>query len=177
MFSSQRERSPTEAGGERPPKTLKLEPVRLLRTLERCRALVRSGAHEAWIDGEQAATERTYLRLAASPAAEAWLIRWPPGSVAPLHDHGAAYGLAHVIEGALHEWRFEPESAHPHLRKWTSSRAVELAHGTCHEVRNLGRDTAYSIHVYAPRLAHMTFYARAASGKLEPLRREAASQW
>lgn len=151
--------------------------MRLLRTLERCHALVRSGAHAAWIAGEREPTERSYLRLGVSPGAEAWLIRWPPGSLAPLHDHGAAHGLARVIQGALHEWRFEPGSAHPRLRKWTPSRAVELAHGTCHEVRNLMRDTAYSIHVYAPRLSHMTFFARTASGELEPLRREAASEW
>lgn len=149
----------------------------MLHTLERCRAFVRSRAVDAWIACETESTERTYRRLTAGPGAEAWLIRWPPGSVAPLHDHGAAHGLARVIRGALHEWRFEPGSAPPCQREWTPGRTIELAHGTCHEVRNPTRETTYSIHVYAPRLAHMTFYARAASGALEPLRREAASHW
>src|SRR5262245_56260335 len=34
--------------------------------------------------------ERAYLRLPSREGCETWLIVWPPGARAPLHDHGGA---------------------------------------------------------------------------------------
>jgi predicted metal-dependent enzyme (double-stranded beta helix superfamily) len=133
---------------------------------------------EAFEAREAGAVERAYLPL--EPAAircEAWLIRWPPGSVAPLHDHGAAHGVAQVVRGALQELRFTPGIATPQRRDWRPGVSIELALGTCHEVRNTGVPVAYSIHVYAPRLEHMTFYDRGAAGELRPLRQERSREW
>ena len=39
----------------------------------------------------------------SAPQHELWLIRWPDGSSAPMHDHGGAAGVARVLEGALSE--------------------------------------------------------------------------
>jgi predicted metal-dependent enzyme (double-stranded beta helix superfamily) len=151
--------------------------------LERALVACRRQVHdEQLVDAfearEAGGVERAYLRL--EPAAircEAWLIRWPPGSVAPLHDHGAAHGLAHVVCGALHELRFTPGVSAPQHRDWRPGAPIELALGTCHEVRNSGLPVAYSIHVYAPRLEHMTFYDRGAAGELRPLRQERSREW
>jgi predicted metal-dependent enzyme (double-stranded beta helix superfamily) len=127
---------------------------------------------------EAGAVERAYLRL--EPTAiyyEAWLIRWPPGSVAPLHDHGGAHGVAHVLGGALHELRFTPGLAAPQHRDWLPGAEIDLALGTCHEVRNTAQAVAYSVHVYAPRLERMTFYDRGAAGELRPVRQERSREW
>ncbi len=123
-------------------------------------------------------TERSYQRLLpAGDGYEAWLICWPSGSSAPLHDHGSARGLAQVVRGSLHEWRCAAGKSELTERVWTSDRAIELPYGVCHEVRNLGEEVAYSVHVYDPRLDHMTFYDRDAAGALRPLRQEQRQQW
>lgn len=122
--------------------------------------------------------ERGYLALApAAVRCEAWLIRWPPGTIAPLHDHGTAHGLAQVLSGALDETRFASSASRALYREWTPEQVIVLPVGACHEVRNVGAGVAYSIHVYAPRLEHMTFYDRGAAGELRPLRQELADQW
>jgi predicted metal-dependent enzyme (double-stranded beta helix superfamily) len=127
---------------------------------------------------QRGAVERAYLRLSASALrCEAWLIRWPPGSVAPLHDHGRAHGVAQVLAGTLHEIRFLAGNPAPQVRDWNPEQSIELARGICHEVRNLGPHTAYSVHVYAPRLERMTFYDRGARGELRPVRQERSNEW
>lgn len=124
------------------------------------------------------ATERAYLRLPTSVVpCEAWLIRWPSGALAALHDHGSAYGVAQVVAGTLYESRFEADGTRGAERRWSPEHCVTLPHGTYHEVRNYDARVAYSIHVYAPRLEVMTFYDRDPSGKLRPMRQEAAIEW
>jgi predicted metal-dependent enzyme (double-stranded beta helix superfamily) len=120
---------------------------------------------------------RSYLRLPVARSCEAWLIRWPAGSCAPLHDHGGARGVAAMVRGTLREWRTELGLVRSAKRAWRYGDSIELAVGTCHEVHNLQRQTAYSIHVYEPRLERMTFYDRTLAGDLRPLRQEGASQW
>jgi hypothetical protein len=150
----------------------------LERVLVRCCSWIdRVGVANWIVKLETARGTRSYLRLPAADGCEAWLIRWPIGSSAPLHDHGAARGLATVLSGALHEWRSLGEGAQGLERTWTAGARVALPRGVCHEVTNLGPIVAYSIHVYDPGLDHMTFYDRAGSGRLLPLRREGANQW
>jgi hypothetical protein len=85
--------------------------------------------------------------------------------------------MATVLQGALQEWRMEQHLACGSSRVWMPGDAVELALGTCHEVYNRQRQTAYSLHVYEPRLESMTFYDRNIAGELEPLRQEGTEQW
>ena len=149
----------------------------LTRVLRAClRELERSGLPRHLTQPSTA--ERSYLQL--TPAAlgcEAWLIRWPPGSSAPLHDHGSARGLAQVVRGSLHEWRCTPGTREITSRTWSPGEAIALPFGTFHEVRNLGPCDAYSVHVYDPKLDHMTFYERDSAGELRPLHREQREAW
>jgi predicted metal-dependent enzyme (double-stranded beta helix superfamily) len=151
----------------------------LAEALAACRRRIREEALLDAFEARQAgSTERAYVRLpVAAIGCETWLIRWPAGSVAPLHDHGRAHGLAQVLAGALHEIRFSPGVAQLQVRDWQPGRAIELARGICHEVRNRGVHTAFSVHVYAPRLDQMTFYDRGARGELRAVRQEQTRQW
>jgi predicted metal-dependent enzyme (double-stranded beta helix superfamily) len=103
------------------------------------------------------------------------LIHWPPGSVAPLHDHGDASAVALVLSGELREracrngeW-FE--------RAWHSQSSVELPIHIRHTVWNESEQPAYSVHVYAPGLSRMTYYERSANGIMRAIRTEEAQQW
>jgi hypothetical protein len=114
--------------------------------------------------------ERSYVRL-PSRGCEVWLICWPPGSMAPLHDHGSASALATMLSGELQEW-LKPIDGASVERLWRSDATLEIPAFARHEVWNASEHTAYSLHVYTPRLQAMTFYERLASGELRVLRRE-----
>jgi hypothetical protein len=122
---------------------------------------------------------RRFMRLPTTEGFEAWFIGWPPGSVAPLHDHGHASGVVAVLSGRLVESFHLRGSNGWQQRDWRAGERIELASGVCHEVRNLdaAARTAYSVHVYAPRLERMTFYDRTAEGGMQPIRVEHAAQW
>ena len=120
--------------------------------------------------------QRSYLRLPSRGGCEVWLIVWPPGSRAPLHDHGEASAVASVLCGELCESL--ALGAGPFSeRSWQPGGLLEIPRGARHEVWNAGEHTAYSLHVYTPRLANMTFYERTPSGALAPLRSESAEDW
>lgn len=106
--------------------------------------------------------ERVHLRLAQVGSWEAWLITWPTGHGVDLHDHGGSVGAVAVVEGTLTEvvartapGRRQPALAHRRLDAGTVRR---VPGARIHDVLNLGRAPATSIHVYAPSLASMTFY-------------------
>src|SRR4051812_34140389 len=40
---------------------------------------------------------RSFVRLLATPAYEAWLIAWGSSGALDLHDHGGAAGAVHVV--------------------------------------------------------------------------------
>jgi hypothetical protein len=120
-------------------------------------------------------SSRSYIRLPSLAGCETWLIRWPPGSEAPLHDHGDASAVAVVLRGELREranlgddW-FE--------RPWLCQTQVELPKHIRHHVWNESTEDAYSVHVYAPSLARMTFYERSVNGMLRAVRMEESSLW
>ena len=121
--------------------------------------------------------KRSYLRLPSRAGCEAWLICWPPGARSPLHDHGGASALATMLSGELHETLQSPEDQRWSQRVWHAYEAIELPADTRHEVWNASDVTAYSLHVYAPRLASMTFYERLRDGEVLALRHERADQW
>jgi hypothetical protein len=134
---------------------------------------------------------RSYLRLPACVGCEAWLISWPPDSCSPLHDHGGARGFASVLHGELRECvrlaqpalersnqSTRNSSANRWLeRAWQTGGVIEIASDACHEVWNASTQTVYSLHVYEPKLASMTFYERTAAGGVRALRDERAEQW
>jgi predicted metal-dependent enzyme (double-stranded beta helix superfamily) len=120
--------------------------------------------------------QRSYVRLPSRAGCEAWLIVWPPGSRAPLHDHGLASALASVLCGELSEAL--QHGTDPFIqRTWRAGATVEIVQGARHEVWNPGERTAYSLHVYTPRLASMTYYERTEAGGLQVLHTERAENW
>ena len=120
--------------------------------------------------------QRSYVRLPSHAGCEAWLIVWPPGSRAPLHDHGVASALASVLRGELSE-ALQLGSDPFIQRTWRAGVTLEIPEGARHEVWNAGERTAYSLHVYTPRLASMTFYEHTEGGGLQVLRSERAEDW
>jgi predicted metal-dependent enzyme (double-stranded beta helix superfamily) len=155
--------------------------ARALRELERWQTRLRfDDLHEL---GEVYAhgSERSYLRLPTAVGCEAWLICWPPGSKAPLHDHGGAAGFASVLSGELCEWLYPNgrnnqagalTQEHCVERIWQSGAIIRVDPHACHEVRNLTDNTVYSLHVYQPRLQSMTYYERTEAGELRAVRSE-----
>lgn len=118
---------------------------------------------------------RSYVRLPSPAACETWLIHWPPGSDAPLHDHGDASAVALVLRGELRERALI--SGQWFERSWQSQCVVELPKHIRHTVWNESEQAAYSLHVYAPGLSHMTYYERNANGILRAIRTEESEQW
>ena len=89
-----------------------------------------------------------------------WLITWAPGTKLELHDHGDAAGSLAVVSGTLteqfrHRRRAEPLAT----RHLATGSLVSFDADHVHEVANTGFEPAVSIHVYAPSLEGMTFYA------------------
>jgi hypothetical protein len=145
--------------------------------LERWLRRIRFDDLEPELSQPAAEPRRSYIRLPSGPSSEAWLISWPAGSCAPLHDHGVAQGMAAVLSGELLELRFLRDSQRWAESRWQPGAIIELAARTCHEVHNVSDHMAYSLHVYSPRLDSMTYYGRTADGRIHPLRSEAAHQW
>jgi predicted metal-dependent enzyme (double-stranded beta helix superfamily) len=120
--------------------------------------------------------ERSYVRLPSRAGCEVWLIAWPPGSGVPLHDHGEASALVTMLSGELQESLLPPDGPAVE-RSWRRHGSLEIPRYARHTVWNASEQTAYSLHVYTPQLAAMTFYERLASGELRALRSEEAAQW
>jgi predicted metal-dependent enzyme (double-stranded beta helix superfamily) len=113
--------------------------------------------------------ERAYTPLAASPELSVWLITWPPGTGLGLHDHGGSAGALAVVGGELTEWygdvrAFDADAPDLRQRRLVTGSVVGFSPVHLHEVRNLGKVPATSIHVYAPRLDTMAFYGAADPG-------------
>jgi predicted metal-dependent enzyme (double-stranded beta helix superfamily) len=118
---------------------------------------------------------REWCRLEAGPEATAYAIAWPPGTGVGFHDHGGAAGALAVVAGALTETMVRPVPGRP---LWTCTRTIESGeHATfgarhVHRVHNSGTDLAVSVHVYAPALRTMTYFAPPGPSGLAALRTE-----
>jgi predicted metal-dependent enzyme (double-stranded beta helix superfamily) len=100
---------------------------------------------------------RCSTKLLALPDADAWLIRWAPGSVLDLHDHGPSSAALAVVEGRLVERHRSRGSTRLHRRVLARGEAVWFGPDHLHAVENRHPHTAASIHVYSPPLEQMTF--------------------
>jgi len=91
---------------------------------------------------------------------DAWVITWAPGIGLARHDHGGARGAMAVVEGTLVERHGRIWAPGTFRRRVLDAGSV-IAFGAdhIHEVRNEGVSPAVSIHVYAPSLDSMHFYA------------------
>ena len=108
------------------------------------------------------ATERQWLELPISADLQVWLISWPPGTGTGWHDHGAAAGAFTVVSGLLNEYTWDGGRQ---VQTLGAGRSRTFAPGHIHDVQNLGRERALSVHAYAPRLSSMARY-RERDGRL-----------
>jgi hypothetical protein len=106
------------------------------------------------------ASQRFYTRVCADETYEAWLITWLPGQSTGLHDHGGSRGAFVVAKGVLTETTVSPAGGHEVVRSLTHPRVRTFGDAHVHDVANLGRIPAISLHVYAPALTTMRRYER-----------------
>jgi hypothetical protein len=107
--------------------------------------------------------DRSWRLIAETGEFDAWLIAWPSGATAGLHDHGGSGGALHVISGCLVEttpWRDDRGSVVLARREVHSGAILAFAAGHVHDVRNEAASHALSLHVYSPPLTSMSYYER-----------------
>src|SRR5882757_1271237 len=127
----------------------------LLRTPEELANIVSQFASsEGWMDRVRLRAEhRWYERLYQGADHDIWVISWLPGQSTGFHDHGESSGAFIVATGILEEHRpgEQPLVIPPgKLRAFGPNYA--------HDVRNVSRAPAISIHAYSPPLSEMNEY-------------------
>lgn len=106
--------------------------------------------------------ERRWLELDSSPYLQIWLLSWPAGTGTGWHDHGESAGAFLTVRGALGE-----QTAHGHRnirRTLTAGQGRTFPQNHIHNVFNVGLETAFSVHLYTPRLRSMRRYAVTPAG-------------
>src|SRR5262249_22813398 len=101
---------------------------------------------------------RRWTKLIDCVEVSAWSIAWAPGAGLSLHDHGDAAAAITVVRGELREGYTDAATVGFRTRVLRAGSTVELGADHVHEIANVGRRAAVSIHVYAPALDDMTFY-------------------
>jgi predicted metal-dependent enzyme (double-stranded beta helix superfamily) len=109
-----------------------------------------------------AAGTRAFTRLRHTTTHDVWLISWSEGTCVAAHDHGGSAGALAVVQGSLverdavasgsgadddHDYRVLREG---------DVRSFDADHR--HNVANLDRELAVSVHVYSPPLTTMNFF-------------------
>lgn len=107
---------------------------------------------------------RHYVRLAAEPGLEAWLLTWLPGQTTEWHDHGGVAGAFLTVRGALSERRAAARRNGfprilPGVRTVAAGALRPFGPQHIHRVTNAGSEPAVSLHVYTPALTEMNEYA------------------
>jgi predicted metal-dependent enzyme (double-stranded beta helix superfamily) len=107
---------------------------------------------------------RHYVRLAAEPDVEAWLLTWLPGQGTEWHDHGGSAGAFLPVRGALTErqamvQRDGPPRIRSEARTVPTGLLRPFGAKHVHRVTNEGVVPAVSLHAYAPALVEMNEYA------------------
>jgi hypothetical protein len=113
--------------------------------------------------GAAAVRDRSWRLIGQTPDFDAWLIAWPCGTTAELHDHGGSRGALHVISGSLVETipcRDERGVVTLARRDVHSDVTLAFGAGHVHDVRNEAAVPALSLHVYSPPLTSMIYYDR-----------------
>ena len=106
--------------------------------------------------------QRRWLELDSSPYLQIWLLSWPAGTGTGWHDHGQSAGAFLTVSGTLGE---QTEHGHRHIRRTlTGGQGLAFPQNHRHNVFNVGLQTAFSVHLYTPRLTSMTRYAATPAG-------------
>ncbi|HTU83354.1 MAG TPA: cysteine dioxygenase family protein [Candidatus Acidoferrales bacterium] len=98
-------------------------------------------------------------RLLRRPAYELIAMRWAPGSVSPIHDHGSSRCWVYMLEGSLDVQNYERDGefdAQPVALRQTECvalRAGDVDHRLTprelHRVKNSAPEPAFSLQLYA----------------------------
>jgi Cysteine dioxygenase type I len=135
----------------------RFSPAQLLRT---ARLFASDPDLTSLIDHESG--ERRWVELDSSPYLQIWLLSWPAGSGTGWHDHGESAGAFLTVSGTLGE---QTPHGHRHIRRTlTAGQGRAFPQNHLHNVVNVGLETAFSVHLYAPRLTSMTRYAVTPAG-------------
>ena len=111
---------------------------------------------------DQHSSERRWVELDSSPYLQIWLISWPAGTGTGWHDHGESAGAFLTVIGTLGE---QTTHGHRHIsRTLTGGQGRTFTPNHIHNVFNVGLQTAFSVHLYAPRLTSMTRYTVTPAG-------------
>jgi len=106
--------------------------------------------------------ERRWVELDSSPYLQIWLLSWPAGTGTGWHDHGESAGAFLTVSGTLGE---QTAHGHRHIsRTLTGGQGRAFPRNHIHNVVNAGLETAFSVHLYAPRLTSMKRYAVTPAG-------------
>ena len=106
--------------------------------------------------------ERRWVELDSSPYLQIWLLSWPAGTATGWHDHGESAGAFLTVSGTIGE---QTAHGHRHVRRTlTGGQGRAFPPNHIHNVFNAGLQTAFSVHLFAPRLTTMTRYAMTPAG-------------
>src|SRR5665811_524199 len=98
--------------------------------------------------------ERRWVELDSSPYLQIWLLSWPAGTGTGWHDHGESAGAFLTVSGTLGE---QTAHGHRHIRRTlTAGQGRSFTPNHIQNVFNVGLETAFSVHLYAPRPTTMT---------------------
>ena len=100
--------------------------------------------------------ERRWVELDSSPYLQIWLLSWPAGTGTRWHDHGDSAGAFLTVSGTLRE-----QTSHGRRlidRTLIAGEGRSFGPNHIHHVSNVGLETAFSVHLYTPRLTRMTRY-------------------
>lgn len=155
-----------------------LNPVQLLEYVLFVAGQVRGGGYLVEYDEAR----RWHQRLYRDRRVDLWLISWLPSQGTQLHDHGGSAGAFTVLTGELAEAVYQPGAqarrqplpgtgAAPALveRRRPSGSGAGFGRRYVHDVRNLSRAPAVSVHAYSPPLTSMSFYDMDGAGRLRTL--------
>jgi hypothetical protein len=112
---------------------------------------------------------RWFGSLYRDDVVDMWLLTWQQDNSTDLHDHGGSSGAFRVVQGALSEDRPHHTSTGARLRRSHRSVGETVSFGPrlVHDVHNVDRTPAVSLHVYSPPLTSMTYYDLG-DGQLHP---------
>ena len=127
---------------------------------------VRAGRHAVVVDPDR----RWYQLLTSDHYVDIWLISWATEQAAELHDHAGSLGALTVVSGSLVEHRWDGRGLRARRLRSGSSAGFPLGH--VHDVGNVDRTPAVSVHAYSPPLSAMSYYAVDDSGHLRRTRSE-----
>ena len=109
---------------------------------------------DGWMDRVRLRTQqRWYERLFQGPDHDIWVISWLPGQSTGFHDHGESSGAFIVATGMLEEHRPGEKPLVIH-----SGQPRAFGPDYAHDVGNVSRAPAVSIHAYSPPLSEMNEY-------------------